>query len=150
MKGFDVERRTVVRMMTWLVMAIALTCASDAIRAQDVETKAAQMSAETWLSLVDHESYAESWTAAASGFKNAVSQERWEALVSAARGPLGILKERSLRKATTTKTVPGAPDGEYVVFQFGTSFEHKAAAIEIVTAVKDTDGTWHVGGYFMK
>ena len=108
------------------------------------------MSAETWLSLVDSESYAESWTAAASGFKNAVSQERWEGLVRCGSGPLGRLKERSLSKATPTKTVPGAPDGEYVVFQFGTSFEDKAAAIEIVTAVKDTDGTWRIGGYFIK
>ncbi|RPI50795.1 MAG: DUF4019 domain-containing protein [Acidobacteria bacterium] len=44
----------------------------------------------------------------------------------------------------------GEVDGEYVVFQFGTSFEHKAAAIETVTAVKDSDGAWRVGGYFVK
>jgi len=54
----------------------------------------------------------ESWNTAANGFKNAVSQERWQALVAAARGPLGKLKERSLSKATTTKTLPGAPDWE--------------------------------------
>jgi hypothetical protein len=42
------------------------------------------------------------------------------------------------------------PDGEYVVFQFNTSFEQKAAAVETVTAMREKDGTWHVAGYFIK
>jgi hypothetical protein len=45
---------------------------------------------------------------------------------------------------------PGAPDGEYVVFQFNTSLEQKSAAVETVTAIREKDGTWHVGGYFIK
>jgi hypothetical protein len=38
-------------------------------------------------------------------------------------------------------TLPGAPDGEYVVFQFNTSFEQKSAAVETVTAIREKDGT---------
>ena len=30
------------------------------------------------------------------------------------------------------------------------SFEQKAAAVETVTAIREKDGTWHVGGYFIK
>jgi hypothetical protein len=44
----------------------------------------------------------------------------------------------------------GAQGGEYVLFQFTTSFDNKAAAIETVTAMPEKDGTWHVGGYFIK
>jgi hypothetical protein len=46
--------------------------------------------------------------------------------------------------------LPGAPDGEYVVFDYSSSFEQKSAANERVTTVKDTDGVWRVVGYFVK
>lgn len=55
-----------------------------------------------------------------------------------------------MSKATPAKSLPGVPDGEYVVFQFATAFEQKEAAIETVVTVKDTDGSWRVGGYFVK
>ncbi len=44
----------------------------------------------------------------------------------------------------------GAPDGEYVVIQFETSFEHKRSAIETVTPMMDRDGKWRVSGYYIK
>jgi len=46
--------------------------------------------------------------------------------------------------------VPGAPDGEYVVLRFETSFENKAKAIETVTPMREKDGTWRVSGYYIK
>ncbi len=52
--------------------------------------------------------------------------------------------------ATFTRTVPGAPDGEYVVIQFDTQFENKAAAVETVTPMREKDGSWRVSGYFIK
>ena len=57
------------------------------------------------------------------------------------------------RQVISTKyatSLPGAPDGEYVVIQFKTSFENKASAVETVTPMKDPDGEWRVGGYFIK
>lgn len=67
-----------------------------------------------------------------------------------ARAPFGNRRVRTLKSATFATTFPGAPDGEYVVFQFDTSFEQKAAAIETVTAIREKDGTWHVGGYYIR
>ena len=46
--------------------------------------------------------------------------------------------------------LPGAPDGEYVVFQFDTQFERKRAAVETVTPMCDPDGSWRVSGYFIR
>jgi len=37
-----------------------------------------------------------------------------------------------------------------VVFQFSTSFENKASAVETVTAMKGEDETWRVAGYYIK
>jgi ribosomal protein S17E len=44
----------------------------------------------------------------------------------------------------------GAPDGEYIVIQFETSFENKKAAIETVTPMMDKDWRWRVSGYYIK
>ena len=40
------------------------------LQAQDSDMKAAQTSTEAWLSLIDKQSYAASWDAAATGFKD--------------------------------------------------------------------------------
>jgi hypothetical protein len=70
--------------------------------------------------------------------------------VRAARSPFGALNTRRLKSATPAKTLPGAPDGEYVVMQFDTAFERKAAAVETVTAVHESDHSWRVVGYFIR
>ena len=64
--------------------------------------------------------------------------------------PLGAVKSRSKASATYTKTLPGAPDGEYVVLQFNSSYDKKADAVETVVAKLDTDGQWRVAGYFIR
>jgi hypothetical protein len=141
-------KRRIVQFLLLVVLASIL--GPRAIQAQESDTKAAQASAEAWLSLIDSQSYAASWNAAASLFRNAVTQEQWQAAAQTARAPLGRLKLRTLKSATSTTTLPGAPDGEYVVFQFNTSFDQKSAAVETVTTIREKDGTWHVGGYFIR
>ena len=42
------------------------------------------------------------------------------------------------------------PDGNYIVLQYDTLFENKAAAVETVTLSQDSDGQWRVAGYFIK
>jgi len=110
----------------------------------------AQRSVESWLALVDGGRYAESWQAAAAFFRNAMTADKWAEAAKAVRAPLGPVKSRSIKSATSAKTLPGAPDGDYVVFQFGTTFEKKSAAVETVTAVQESDGNWRVVGYFIR
>lgn len=110
----------------------------------------AQQSAESWLALVDSGKYAESWDEAAQLFKNAVSKEQWQQALKSVRGPLGRLQSRKLKSATYTKTLPGAPAGEYVVIQYDSSFESKKSALETITPMLDKDGKWRVSGYFIK
>ncbi|MEP7247267.1 MAG: DUF4019 domain-containing protein [Gammaproteobacteria bacterium] len=141
-------KRRAVQLLILIAFAPVLGAASS--RAQEPPTKPAQASAEAWLSLIDNQNYAASWETAASAFRSAITQEKWQAAAQAARTPLGPMKVRELASAKSTTTLPGAPDGEYVVFRFNTSFEQKAAAVETVTAVQEKDGTWHVGGYFIR
>ena len=111
---------------------------------------AAESTARAWLALVDAGSYDESWSAAAALFRQNVPKAQWQSAASNARGPLGALKSRTLQSATFKSTLPGVPDGEYVIIRFASSFENKASAIEIVTPMKDPDGKWRVSGYYIR
>jgi Protein of unknown function (DUF4019) len=117
--------------------------------AQD-KTKAAEAASEAWLKFVDSGDYAQSWVEASSLFKAHVTEKDWERQIKAARQPLGALFSRGLKSAQYTTTLPGAPDGEYVVIRYESSFANKKSAIETVTAMLDKDGQWRVSGYFIK
>jgi hypothetical protein len=69
---------------------------------------------------------------------------------TAARTPLGKLVSREFTSAQYASSLPGAPDGEYVVIQFATAFENKAASVETVTPMMDKDGKWRVSGYYIR
>lgn len=132
--------------------AITLTFAGvclPAARAGSNEDEARGV-AETWLALVDAGDYAKSWDEAAAGFRKAVSKATWIKQAGAARGPLGKLNSRNVIAAVYRTSLPGAPDGEYVVIQYRASYANKAEAIETVTPTKDPDGKWRVSGYFVR
>ena len=118
-----------------------------ATSAQEPEV-AAEQAALSWLSLLDAEQYFASWNNASTLFKNQLPPVQWGQTASAARHPLGALRSRRLKSATYATSLPGAPDGEYVVLQFESVFDHKASAVETVTPMLE-DGVWRVSGYFI-
>jgi hypothetical protein len=117
--------------------------------AEEAEDRAVE-AAQAWLEEVDAGDYGTSWDHAAELFKQAVSRKDWETAVSGIRGRLGELVSRELQSTTFTSEPPGAPDGEYVVIQFKTSFANKKSAVETVTPMKDPDGKWRVSGYYIR
>jgi hypothetical protein len=144
-----------VGVMAWKVtvvftMALVFSvCVVLAVESVD-KVKEALPSAETWLTLIDEGKYADSWNEAAGYFKGAVKKGKWQEMLKAVRKPLGKVISRELKTKSYHTTLPGAPDGEYVVIQFETSFENKKTAIETVTPMLDKDGKWRVSGYFIK
>lgn len=112
--------------------------------------KEAVKAAKEWLSLVDEGKYSQSWNEAAQLFKNAVTKEKWEQTIQGLRPSFGKPISREIKSATYKTSLPGAPDGEYVIIQFKTEFEHKASAIETITPMKDKDGAWRASGYYIK
>jgi len=121
-----------------------------AVQAQQKAEQLAQQSSDAWLALVDSGKYADSWQEASQIFKAAVTREQWQGALRGSRDPLGKMLSRKLKSAAYTKTLPGAPDGEYVVIQYESSFEHKQSAVETVTPMLDKDGKWRVSGYYIK
>ncbi|MCK9294682.1 MAG: DUF4019 domain-containing protein [Desulfobulbaceae bacterium] len=115
-----------------------------------VAEKAAIDSAQRWLEQVDLGKYGESWDEAAEYFKSSISKDKWQQTLESARGPLGEALSRELVSKQFATSSPGAPDGEYVVIQYKTSFENKKNAIETITPTLDKDGKWRVSGYNIK
>jgi len=107
-------------------------------------------SAEAWLSLIDNQKYEESWIESAELFRNAISAPQWQSTVENVRKPLGELVSREVKAKNYKTSLPGVPDGEYVVIQFKSSFTNKKSSIETVTPMIDKDGRWRVSGYFIK
>ncbi len=133
------------------LVTIGLIFSGITVLAADSKKEAAALSAaEKWLVMVDSEKYAESWKEAAELFRNAVQPQQWEQSMQAVREPLGKLISRKVKTKAYRTSLPGAPDGEYVVIQFETSFENKKVAVETVTPLMGKDGAWRVSGYFIK
>ncbi len=107
-------------------------------------------SARTWLKFIDDGDYGKSWEEAADIFKNAATKAQWAGMAKTVRQPLGKVISRQLMSKMPTQTVPGGPDGEYVIIQFKTSFENKKDAIETVTPMLDEDNVWRVTGYYIR
>jgi hypothetical protein len=112
--------------------------------------KQALEAAQPWLALVDQGEYSRSWEAASEYMKNAVERKDFVQSLSAVRKPLGKVKSREVASKQFATKLPGAPDGQYVVIQFKTSFEDKSSAVETVTPMLDKDKKWRVSGYFIK
>jgi tRNA A-37 threonylcarbamoyl transferase component Bud32 len=111
---------------------------------------AAVSAAQAWLSLVDHGDYAGSWKVTVPFFQAAVPEASWKDSMEKFRQPLGDLISRKLQSSQPVTQMPGAPDGEYVVMQFDTSFANKKSAVETVTVGPKKDGQWKVSGYYIK
>ncbi len=118
--------------------------------AQDKNIESAKKGAESWLAIVDKGDYTASYDEAASIFRLAITKEDWLQKVRAARDPLGKVISRKLKGSRYKTSLPGAPDGEYVVIQYDTSFENKRSAIETITPTLDKDAQWRVSGYFIR
>ena len=133
-----------------LIFVGMMLVAVSGMTADSEKEKAAISGALKWLTTVDEEKYADSWNEAAQYFKNAVKKEQWEQSLRAVRKPLGKLVSREPKSTIYKTSLPGAPDGQYVVIQFQSSFENKKLAIETVTPMLDKDGNWRVSGYYIK
>ena len=106
-------------------------------------------SAYSWLEMIDAGKYEESWNLSGSFFKGELSRDQWLHALTKARKPLGNLRSREVRSVTETGSLPGAPDGEYVIFIFTSSFEGQDSATETLTLTKE-NGEWRLVGYFIR
>ncbi len=140
------------RMSRIIPALVAVTCFFSAVLpgsavAQDPRASAAQSAALAWLAMTERGDAAGSWGAAGKQFQKAITADKWGQALSKVRTPLGALVERSMLSTQFSKTFRGAPDGDYAVLVFRTSFAKKIDSRETVTLEHETDGAWRVIGY---
>ena len=122
-----------------------ICCSFLLIAAPSEEDTLVVTAGQKWLSLVDDQKYEESWIQASSGFRNQVTQEQWVAALRRSREPLGAVMSRNPSRLDYPKSLRGAPDGNYAVIHFMTSFSSKTAT-ERLTLIKE-DGKWQMAAY---
>ena len=131
-------------------LLLVVSIASSGWATQNDEVKKAIVVSGEWLTLIDNNNFSTSWETAGFYFKQNVDNKEWVKKILAVRNPLGRLINRNMISSKYMTYLPGAPDGEYVVIQYKSSFENKKTAIETVTPMRDKDGIWRVSGYFIK
>ncbi len=139
-----------------LAVAISSICAlpslsepSAPVQMDAEQMSAAQKAAASWLAVVDAGKYALSRHLAAAIFQERVTPEQVEKTIQRVRTEVGQLNSRKLDSISYTKTLPDAPDGEYVILQYNSIFEQQKSARETIVLTKEKDGQWRVGGYFV-
>jgi hypothetical protein len=106
----------------------------------------ASATGQKWLALLDDQKYEESWNQAGSMFRDEVKQDQWVAVLKRLREPMGPQISRTTARVDFVKTLRGAPDGDYAIIHFTTSFQNKSGVTERLTLVKE-DGRWQVAAY---
>jgi hypothetical protein len=132
------------------ILMLAAALSASLVSAQDVTSVSdATEAANRWLASLDTGNTAASWDQAASASQSKVSKVAWESSLKTAREQLGAVQARQVRSAQFTRSLPGAPAGEYVVIQYNSRFEHKPSVVETVIPMREKDGSWKVSGYFV-
>jgi hypothetical protein len=138
-------------LLAWAAPAVAQApVPSETAGDHAAEEAAAAEAAVAWLALVDAGDYDASHAEAAAAFQAAVTPGAWAQAVAAARGPIGEVTSRDLSGAEYQASLPNAPDGEYVLLRYRSSFESLANAVETLAMMKEEDGSWRTAGYFVQ
>jgi hypothetical protein len=144
-------RITIIAASILLLICSMLPGAADAASSNHAGAKASAVkAANAWLKVIDEGKYDDSWKDASSYFRSHVSEKQWAQQVGPARGSLGAVVSRKVTATKYLSTMAGAPDGQYVVILYETSFAHKKSAFETVTPMLESDGRWRVSGYYIK
>jgi hypothetical protein len=124
-----------------IILALPLAAQESADESQ------AKQAATVWLAIIDKASYGEAWDAAGQMIKSVVPKEQFENGLIGMRTPLGAIVSRKAVAFESKSTLPGMPDGEYVMVGYNSQFEKKQSASESIVMSREPDGVWRVIGY---
>lgn len=130
-----------------ILTVLGLFFTAGSLFANEKAEKAALSSSAKWLSWVDDGDYGKSWERAAVIFRGMVTKVEWQTRLNTFRKPLGKVSERTVKSKQYTKTLPDAPEGEYVVIEYETVFANRQTVPETVVTVLEKDGKWRIAGY---
>ena len=77
-----------------------------------------------------------------------MSAEEFRREIDTTRATLGALRSRTVTTMQRATTLPDAPPGDYIVFEFDAVYARRPDTGERVTVVLE-DGEWRVVGYYI-
>lgn len=107
---------------------------------------AARKAAAKWLALIDQGKFKDAWKQASQHHRPQITAADWESQIRSMCAAAGPLRERNFTAARNSRTLPGAPDGDYTILEFSTAFEKKSKALEIVVLSREGNN-WKAAGY---
>lgn len=102
-----------------------------------------------WLSALDQQDYELTWKETAPVFRKQVTLKDWKTMAKKARKPFGEFRSRELLGGVYQSSLPGVGTGDYIVFQYRSSFETTGGVIETITPML-VNGHWQVSGYYVR
>lgn len=129
---------------------VAVAQETDTAAVSIAEQQVAQDSADAWMALIDSMEYVASWKRASAAFRQQVTQTQWEQALQSTLAPLGPLLSRAPQGREYTTTLPNAPEGEYIVITYGSSYTQLENAVETLVMIRNPAGEWEPAGYYVR
>ena len=121
-------------------------CSATAISEETQDKESAAKFVQQWLSLVDSGNYAQTWDDLSDILKTSFTKDEWINDLKSYHEALGKLIKRT-RKYITESSEPSV--GNYLIFQYQSSYEKRKRVGEAVSVIKDKEKNWKVLGYGM-
>jgi hypothetical protein len=113
------------------------------------EEVAAERQALGFVGYLDQGRFADSYAYTGMLIRTQLDRDAFSTQIQKTRVGTGALQSRELMDASYTTTLPGAPEGQYVVLHYHVSFANRQDAVETVT-LAFAKGYWRVAGYYIK
>jgi hypothetical protein len=104
-----------------------------------------------WLALLDEGKLGTAWDVSSAYLKSVVSRKKWVTEIGKARKPLGKLATRKVGRFARAHSLPGAPEGDYSIVEFDSTFANdKHATEQVIWMFENKSKSWRVSGYFIR
>jgi hypothetical protein len=113
------------------------------------DEQAAQRQALGFLGYLDQGRYADSYAYTGMLIRAQLDRDAFSTQIQKTRVDTGALQSRELIDSAYTTTLPGAPEGQYVVLHYHTSFANRQDTLETLT-LAFAKGYWRISGYYIK
>jgi hypothetical protein len=101
---------------------------------------------KSWIGLIDHGRYDESYSAASGAMHEKIPQDRWNIILKALRQPWGpVVNRQQLSHVYKPNGFEGS-EGEFLVITYDSSFQKQDGIAEVVV-LRWEDGQWRGAGY---
>ncbi|MBS2040064.1 DUF4019 domain-containing protein [bacterium] len=104
--------------------------------------------ANDFVKLVDAAQFDKAYDAFSNFGQKAVGKEQFVTMMRDVQDKIGTQTSRKLKSKQFTHELPGAPKGDYWVFDYETNFSKKGPSVERVTSMLEGKA-WKVAGYVL-